>query len=83
MASMARARKAAAIIQPIILSHNHATTYLWPRGVHTHTHTHTYACTHTYTHALKVISRNQAHAAWFKKALYSIEKVSDEAKDKF
>ena len=30
-------------------------------GAYTHTHTHT----HTYTHAVKVISRNQAHA-WFK-----------------
>ena len=53
-------QQAATIIQPIILSLNHATSYLWPQG-RTHTHTHI----HTYTRALKVISRNQVHA-WFK-----------------
>ena len=59
-----RNSKAAAIIQPIILSRNHTTSYLWPRGwTHTHTHTHS---------GMKVISENQARAslgparAWFK-----------------
>ena len=54
--------KAAAIIQPIILSQNHATIYLWPRGC-THTHAHTLAYAHTYTLALKVISKNLARVA--------------------
>ena len=43
MILMARAIKwqAAAIIQPIIYSQNHATSYLWPGGwIHTHIRTH-------------------------------------------
>ena len=35
-------QKAAEIIQPIIQSQNHATSYLWPWK-----HKHTHACMHT------------------------------------
>ena len=47
--------KATAIIQPIILSQNHAASYLWPQG-----------CTHTpirtYFGGIKVIIKSQVHA---------------------
>ena len=46
--------KAAASIQPIIESLNHATVIYGLGGVHT--------CIHTYTRASKVISRNQVRA---------------------
>ena len=40
-----RIRKTATIIQPIILSQNHATSYLWPQGhMHMHARTHIHLC---------------------------------------